>query len=272
MSGCLGPGDRTMLKRLIQFSLIILPGLLIMAMPAYAAIISGATFMADVVTINSGTTTTNVATVVPINTQALIDGKYATSDLKNTALQTLEETDAPYMPGVGANPWVFFIPTISASEQRCYSFYTGGPAMQSELVYFPDTGGMTVADDDSIELGNNFEVKLQGFVDTSVGDNKNLVFKDLAFKIWVSNEKEISTSIYKSGGWTACKVTATNINSATHFIEVTGDASYLRLYIDGVPKGTPVLLNGGVPPSENGWSFATNGSMLYLEWLKIWVD
>lgn len=259
-----------MVRRIIQIGLIAMVGLLVVATPVYAII--NAAFVADLVTINAGTATTNVAAVCDINTQALIDGKYVTADLKNTAVQGPGDIDVPYMPGVGTNPWVYFVSDIGASEQKCYSFYAGGTVTQNTFAYFPASGGMTVADDDSIELGNNFEVEFQGFVDTSAGTNKDLVFKDLAFRVWVNGEGEISASIYKDGGWTACVVTATNILSNVHFIEVTADVQDLKLYINGNLKDTEVL--GGtisVPDNTNGWSFATNGSMLYLEFLKIWV-
>ena len=79
-----------MAKKVLQFSLIALVGLLAVALPAYAADVDGASYVADIVAVNAGTATTNVAAVCPINTQALIDGKYVTSDLLNTALQTQE--------------------------------------------------------------------------------------------------------------------------------------------------------------------------------------
>jgi len=258
-------------KGILQVVLLALVAMLV-ATPALAASVVNATFRGDVVCSNtSGDTLSNTCSAININTQALIDGSFADADLLNTAVQ-IAGTDVPYMPGVGTNPWIIYSGTIAPYEHKAYSLYTGGPAMQTTIAYFPDTGGMTVAYSPSLELGDNFEVELQGHVDTAAGADKNLVFKDLAFKIWVSAEKEISASIYKDGGWTACVVTATNIPSEVHFIEVIADIQNLYLYIDGNLKDTEVL--GGtisVPENENGWAFATNGSMIYVEFLKIWV-
>lgn len=135
-----------MTKRILQLSLLIIIGLLVVASPVYAISVANAVYVADIVAYNAGTATNYVATVVPINTQALIDGKFVTSDLLNTAIQTPGGSDVPYMPGVGTNPWVFWVPNIGASEQKSNMFYAGGPAMQTGFYYFPNTGGMTTPD------------------------------------------------------------------------------------------------------------------------------
>ena len=161
---------------------MVLVGLLVVAQPVYAADTSGASYVADIAAVNTGAATSNVATVCPINTQALIDGKYVTSDLLNTALQTQEGDDVPYMPGVGTDPWVFWVDSIEANESKPYLFYAGGPAMQDHHYYFPDAGGMTTNDNDvSLELGSNFIVEQRGYVDTTAGGNKSLAYKNGAF-------------------------------------------------------------------------------------------
>jgi hypothetical protein len=143
------------------------------------------------------TALTNVTTVCPINTQALIDGKYVTSDLLNTAFQTQGGSDVPYMPGVGTNPWVFWIDSIGANESKPYLLYTGGPDMQTAFSYFPAAGGMTTNDNDvSLELGNNFTIEQKGWVDTTAAADKNLVYKNGAIKTYANGAGTITTTIY----------------------------------------------------------------------------
>jgi len=176
-------------KRLIRFSalaLVAIAGLLAAAWPVYAADVSDALYMADIVASNSGGEATDVRAAADINTQALIDGKYATDDLLNTAIQTSGGIDVPYMPGVGSNPWIYWLSSIGAYESSPYLFYCGGPAMQTGFYYFPDDGGMTTDDADSLELGNNFEIEQKGYIDTSAGSDKNLVYKKDAFRVYVS--------------------------------------------------------------------------------------
>jgi hypothetical protein len=211
-----------MTKKLLQLSLVVIIGLLVVAMPLYAATVTNALYVADVVAINTGTNTTNVATVVPIYTQALIDGKYVTSDLLNTALQTYEASDVPYMPGVGTNPWVFWISSISASQQKAYRLYSGGPAMQTSHYYFPASGGMTSADNNtSLELGSNFTIEQKGYVDTTAGSNKNLVYKQDAFRTYVSAAGSITSSILSSGSVSPYSSTSDGYIEATSTVYAT---------------------------------------------------
>jgi hypothetical protein len=189
-----------MVKKLLPFSLIaIVAWLLAVAMPIYAVSVDDALYRADIVAVNTGTTESNVATIVSLNTQTLIDGHYTTSDLLNTAIQTAEGADVAYMPGVGTNPWVFHISSIGQSESKPYVFYCGGPAMQTGLMYFPNGGGMTTNDNDaSLELGNNFVIEQKGWVDTSYAGNKYLIYKDSAFKTYISSAGNITSAITPS--------------------------------------------------------------------------
>jgi len=177
-------------------------GLLLVVLPLYAADVSDAEYIADIVAQNSGSSADSVRAVADINTQAFIDGGFVTSDLLNTALQTPGGTDIAYMPGVGDNPWALFIPSIGAYEQLGYVFYTGGPAMQTGFHYIPADGGMTTADSASLELGNNFEIELSGYIDTSGGDEQNLIYKEGAIQVYVSDEGEITATIIESGSTT----------------------------------------------------------------------
>jgi len=166
------------------------------ALPALAVSVTNALYKADIVVTDNGAATTNVAVVCPINTQALIDGKYVTTNLLNTATQ-YSGGDIPYMPGVNTNPWVFWVPSIGTGETLPYVFYTGGPTMQTGFSYFPDSGGMTTNDNNtSLELGNNFVIEQKGYVDTTAGSNKNLVYKDGAFKTYVSADGSVSSTLY----------------------------------------------------------------------------
>jgi len=189
-----------MVKRILRFSLIVLVWLLIVATPAYAVSVTNALYTADLVTVNTGDATANVSTVCDINTQSLIDGKYVTEDLLNTAVQAPGGTDIAYMPGVGdSDPWVFFVPSIGVSESKSYLFYAGGPAMQEGFMYFPESGGMTTDDDASLELGNNFQIEQSEYIDTSAGADKDLVLKTDVFRCYVSGATNITSEITMPG-------------------------------------------------------------------------
>lgn len=186
-----------MVKKVVQGSLLVLVGVLLIASPVYAVSVANALYTADVVATNTGTAETGVSAVCDINTQALLDGNYITSDIKNTALQR-SGGDTPYMPGVGSNPWVFWISSIG-TETKPYVFYCGGPALQTGFVYFPGTGGMATDDDATLEPSDTFQIEQKGYIDTSAGSNKDLVYKETALQVYISDDEDITAAIIEMG-------------------------------------------------------------------------
>ena len=133
---------------------------------------------------NNSTAASNVYTTANISTQNLIDGGYLNSTANNSAIQNTSGADVPFMPGINGNPWAIYVPTIGANSLFNNILYTN--ATGGELRYFPADGGMTTADNATMELGDNFTIERKGFVDTDNGTNKNLSYKSSAFRTYVS--------------------------------------------------------------------------------------
>jgi len=183
---------------------LVLTFLLTAAIPLSAADVSGALYRADVTVTNSSYTATRVSLPFTLNTQALIDGYYLDSDFSNVALQTASGTGIPFMPALnGSSIWMMYVEQITQNSSQNYILYTGGPDMGSTLYYFPDDGGMTTADSATLELSDDFEIELSGIFDTSAGADKNLVYKEGAFSLYVSAEGVITAEIYGSSEETA---------------------------------------------------------------------
>jgi hypothetical protein len=197
MSGYLGTGKKRA-AQILLLSMAVVMGLMAMILPVQAADVDGALYIADIVATNSGEAATDVAAALEINDQAMINGKYITEDLLNTTIQTAGGADVPYMPGVGENPWIYWLSSIGASESKPYSFYCGGPAMQEGFVYFPDDGGMTSDDDASLEPGDTFRIEQKVYIDTSAGASKYLVFKDGAIQIYISAAGSIKAEVWET--------------------------------------------------------------------------
>jgi hypothetical protein len=89
-----------------------------------------------------------------------------------------------------------FIPSLTADQERIYKFETGYSPPNTSFGFIPGTGGyVTVADSSALELGSNFTVEQKGWVDTSAGSNKNLVYKESAFKTYVNGTSNVSSAI-----------------------------------------------------------------------------
>ena len=187
-----------MKKRLLNLLLVILllvtiPGSLILASD-----ITGALYKMGITISNNGTLANYVSTVGNISTPNLISGNYSNAAVDNVAVQDVGSNDVIFMPGHTTNPWVFWVETIGADSYVNYNLYTA-ESTDGTIAYFPDTTGMIVSDNSTLELGSDFEIETLGWVDTDAGADKNLVFKDDAFRTFIDGASNITSSIDDEG-------------------------------------------------------------------------
>jgi len=119
---------------------------------------------------------------------------------------------------------------------------------------------MTIADDDSMEPGNEFQWLITGcFIDTTAGTGKYLIYKNAACSLIVSAATTGTITFAIVGG---ASVSATSIPSGEYDIEVTANVTHLMLYLDSVLKDTEAM-TASVTDNGNGWTFFSGGSTLY---------
>lgn len=135
-------------------------------LPVLASDISGAKFY-GVISIgnNSTSAASNVSVAVSINTTALTDGVYASSNMTNIVIRNTAGADLPFMPGLGGNPWIIYNASIGALSYLSNIMYV--PATGGKIRYFPGSTGMTVSYNATLEPSSNFTVELDGYVDTA---------------------------------------------------------------------------------------------------------
>jgi len=181
------------MKRRISIILATVLFLTIPAVALAASDISNALYYGIITITNSSTEATNVSTTASINTTVLIDNGYLNATADNVTIRNSAGTDMTFMPGLGGNPWVMWVPSIDANASFNYIVYT--PATGGNIRYFPGTGGMTTIDSGTLELSDNFTVEQKGWGDTSSGANKDFVVKDDAFRLYISNSGKITAEI-----------------------------------------------------------------------------
>jgi len=130
-----------------------------------------------------------------------------------------------------ADDKVLFVPPSTDGNSTGNYKYTLGNSLLSDFpIIVGDGGYITVADDATLELADDFEIEISGYVDTDADSNKNLVYKKDAFWIRVSefDNDTIESVIYDYtdpidvtpgvGVWTDVNVSAYVPDEATGVI------------------------------------------------------
>lgn len=177
--------------------------LLIMVMPLaiFASDITNARYFGNILITNTSTAATNVATTATISTPDLIAGGFSNATASDIVVRNSAGADAIFMPGFGdSDPWSFWVPSIGANAIQTYIFYSTNSTGQ-DVKYFPADGGMAVTDHASLELSNDFDVSIQGWIDTSATVGSNIIIKEDAFRTYVSASGEITAAIPSTIGF-----------------------------------------------------------------------
>lgn len=167
-----------MKKKLSSGVLAAIFGLVLVVMPVLAA------YSADIVVIESDG---NSYPMLSCNATMNVDFMAAEGYIGATGLDTRilsGLTPQPHM--LADNKTMFSIP-VNANSSQTLQFTTGSSNLSSYPI-IPGYGGyITVADNTTIELGDNFTMEMEGcWLNTDNGTDKNLVHKQYAFRTYVS--------------------------------------------------------------------------------------
>lgn len=125
------------------------------------------------------------------NGQALVDAGKISSNGTNTNMQ-VGTSNIKYM--LSTTNVTAVIPSLPAGATVAADLYTGYSPVQTAFPIITGSGGyVTVADNASIELGNNFTVEQSGYLNTSSGVGKNTANKTAAFRTYISAVNTLSS-------------------------------------------------------------------------------
>ena len=219
-----------MKKRIIIIAVL---AFLLLPSVALAATITASRWYGVITVSNNETARTNVATTTNISTENFITLGYLNASANNCAMRSSSGADVAFQPGfTSANLWSFFVPAIGDNSYLTYILYTA-ECTGGILNYFPAAGGMTTTDNETMELGDNFTVEQSGWVDTSAGANKTLVYKQGAFVTRLGGQSIRSEILYAGAFPTVAAVTGGNNagNSVNHTVNLTAGISPLDLIL-----------------------------------------
>lgn len=164
---------------------------------ALASDISSANYYGVILVSNNGTAANKVSTNMTLSTQELIDQGWIDDDCTYLAVRNGAGADVAFQPSVNDSyPWCLWVPSIGNNASLNYILYTGNASMDASLCYFPGPAGMSVSDNGSLKLSDNFSVEISGYIDTTeVG--ANITLKEDAFSTYISGSGNITAEFYK---------------------------------------------------------------------------
>lgn len=153
-----------------------------------------------VISNNSSSNQSNASVVFTANTAAMISAGFLNSSANNSAVRNQAGSDIAFMPGTGSNPWCVWAGDMTAYQTVTETLYTGN-VTGGKLSYFPAASGMEVSDNASLELGDNFTISYDAYIETTAGASKYIINKSDALSVYVSDNVSgnITASIW--GGW-----------------------------------------------------------------------
>ncbi len=165
--------------------LIGLLAVLLVALPVYAA--SSATIT---VVESSGNSYTMIGVA------SSMDNTYLASHgfISATGL----DVDLNSLPFMLASDRTLIATALTANGTVLLPYTTGNTPASAFHVLTGYDGYITVLDAAALEPGNNFEFDISGYIDTSAGSDKNLVYKDEAFRIFIGGSGDITSNMF---GW-----------------------------------------------------------------------
>ena len=210
---------------------------------------------------------------------ALVDAGKINADGLDTNMQ-IGSSDIKYMLATAQTGVV--LPSYPAGGLVTTNLYTGYAPAQTEFPIIVGEGGyITTPDAAALEPADDFDFEFDAFVDTSVGTDKYLVFKDAAFETYVDEASEISARIpsYDLSIEQAVVVGSLNVRGvnwyAQTFTAIGNDPSNLgrvgiNLLINGAPVGDFTVeiraTAAGLPTGDALTSVMVNANTLGVGW------
>ena len=195
-----------------HIALVSLIAILFLLLSSFTALADTYSSYMTIQVYNSSTTAyTNTSVLAAINNTQLYSAGYIDSDGLDTNLQE-GATNRVFM--VSPSKLALFS-SFEAGQKRTYYYRLNNSPAQTSFPVITGVGGnVTVNDASSLEPGDNFTIEQKGYVDTSAGSNKNLVYKQDAFVTYVSSAGSITSAITKGGTYPSVAATNGGYDSA----------------------------------------------------------
>lgn len=232
-------GNDIIMKRVCLSLILAVMATLLIAMPVLAVY-----YAYIYVEESDGNSYESLPISVSCNTTTLVQGDFMTSTALDTRVLTGSGEALPHMV---ADDKVMFVTDLGAYEKKTLIFYLGGTSLSSFPIIVGYDGSFETPDDPDLELGYVMELLISGYFDASAGSDKNILYKEDAFRVWISAANKLEVSALGVGGSEEWELTYSSFTSGEHTIYVVSDGMQAKLYVDNfvTPKDTQNLWENG---------------------------
>jgi len=178
---------------------------------------------------SDGNAYTNLAVTCSRNVSQMVAYDLITTSGLDTRVLT---GDGEALPHMLAEDRIMFVTNLEADEDRTLIFYTGAAA-QADFPIIPGYDGyITTLDDSQLELTYVMELLVSGYFDSSAGADKNILYKDEAYRVWINGANTLEVSGLESGGSEEWDMSYGSFTSGVHTIYVVSNGLGAWLYVD----------------------------------------
>ncbi len=179
------------MKKLIPTTVLSILLATILAIPAYAYYIATITFANT-----SATSYPMIGLIVPMNNSFLNNNNYFSNN--GTDVQLTSDVLRPRM--LTDNMTIFAMP-VPATSSHTVQYQTSQPSSNFSIIT-GHNGYITTTNASALELGNSFLIETNGYLDTTAGANKYIVYSDSSYYLYVDNVIDGKVGCKVSSGYT----------------------------------------------------------------------
>jgi len=175
-----------MIKKILKATLLALLLMAFISMPVLAA------YYASLQVITTTTAYDMFPVLQGMDNTLMVTNSYIDADGRDVQV----EKSGAGTPRMLADNKTLFASALAAGSTSNFYYTTDNTPADFDVLTGYD-GNITITDDATLELGSDFEIEQSGYVDTDAGADKNLVFKDEAFRTYIDGATNITSTIWK---------------------------------------------------------------------------
>jgi hypothetical protein len=230
------------MKRILPLTLALTS---IFLLPAASVLAAALYLITMTVTESAGTSYTNLPIIVSVNNAQLVAGGY----LGDAGMDAKVDDGTYYLPRMITNDKTLFVGDLPANVSKVFNYTLHDNVWTASMPIITGVGGnVTTPDNPSLEPGNECEIILNKFVNTTATGADRVImskYDDITGGVQLiasgSVSGNITCKITDIAHSTSLTLTALGVTSVIHEYKITLDGTTAFLYIDGVLEESEAL-------------------------------